>query len=141
MKVLKDNIGKPKIIAIDDNKVIRSFLNRFLSKSYDVTIYESTSEALDDLTKNTIHPDCILTDYYLDNDLTGPEFINRLKDIDVTAPVVVLSGSKDTNKKLECLKNGAVDFISKPFNPMELQIRIDNVLKNSPQSNSFRHAM
>ena len=141
MKVLRKNIGKPKIIAIDDNKVIRSFLNRFLSEQYEITIYESTSEALNDLSKNVIHADCILTDYYLDDDLTGPEFISKMKDIDASIPIMVLSGSKDTNKKLACLKQGAVDFISKPFNPMELQVRIDNVLRNSSQSNNLRHAM
>ncbi len=141
MKVLRENIGKPKIIAIDDNKVIRSFLNRFLRDKYDITIYESTSQALDDISENLVQPDCILTDYYLNDDLTGPEFISKMKDIDASIPIMVLSGSKDTNKKLACLKQGAVDFISKPFNPMELQVRIDNILRNSSQSNSLRHAM
>ena len=141
MKPFKNTPNKPKIIAIDDSPMLINFLGNFLSKEYDVTTYMSTSEALKDLSEGKVQPDFILTDYYLGNDLTGLEFIQALKKVDPIIPVLVLSGSVDMHQKIECLKNGAVDFVSKPFNPMELDARIKNTLSVSPQLNQYRHAV
>jgi len=140
MKTLRNTLNKPKIIAIDDSPMLVNFLKTFLSKAYDVTTYTSTSEALKELSEGAISPDCILTDFYLGNDLTGLAFITQLKEIDPIIPVLVLSGSCDMNQKITCLQNGAADFISKPFNPMELDVRIKNALSSS-QSNTYRHAI
>ena len=141
MKVLRKTSSKPQMIAIDDCKMMRNFIKRFLSKDYDLTIYQSTSAALEDVSQGKIEPDCILTDYYLGNDISGQEFIERVKEVDPNVPVIVLSGSCDTNQKLGCLKNGAIDFISKPFNPMELQVRINNALTISSRINQFQYSV
>ncbi len=132
MKNLRQPSSRPQMIAIDDCRVMRLFLQRFLSKTYDITIYQSTSAALEDLSDGVTQPDCILTDFDLGNDLTGQEFIESVKEIDPAVPVIVLSGSCNSNQKLGCLENGASDFISKPFNPRELEVRINIALCNSP---------
>ena len=141
MKTLTNTSNKPTIIAIDDSPMLVNFLQKYLCKAYNVITYTSTSETLKDLSEGKISPDCILTDYYLGKDLTGLEFIKELKEVDPIIPVLVLSGSVDTKEKIECLQSGAADFVSKPFNPMELSVRIKNALLVSPQINMYRHAV
>jgi DNA-binding response OmpR family regulator len=52
-----------------------------------------------------------------------------------TIPVVMLSGTKTSQNRIACLKEGAEDFIVKPFNPTELAIKVANLIKrNSLQS-------
>jgi len=134
-------INKQVIVAIDDSQMILNFLKIYLGKEYEVITYTSTSSALNDLVSGNVNPDCILTDFYLGNDLTGLEFIKKLNEIDPMIPALVLSGSCDMNQKIDCLANGAVDFIQKPFNPMELRVRIKNALSIGPSLNHYRHAI
>ena len=141
MNTLNNNLNKPKIVAIDDSPMLVNFLKTFLSRDYEVTTYSSTSEALKDLSEGNVAPDCVLTDFYLGKDMTGLEFVQRLKEVDPIVPVLVLSGSCDMHQKINCLQNGAVDFVSKPFNPMELDARIKNALAVSPSLNIYRHAI
>lgn len=75
-------------------------------------------------------PDLILLDLGLP-DLPGLEFIRRIKQDPVmrSIPIVVLSGATDTEDKVRALDLGAVDFISKPFDPIELRARIRTALR------------
>lgn len=139
--MMTNTTKKSKIIVIDDSPMLLKFLQSYLSEEYDVTAYSSTSEALKDLSEGRVAPDCILTDYYLGQDLTGLEFVQQLKEVDPIIPVLVLSGSVDMQQKIACLRNGAVDFVSKPFNPMELDARIKNAIAISPQLNQYRYAV
>jgi len=68
-------------------------------------------------------------------DLNMPEFdgFEFLKSMRLSAyfedvPVVVLSGEESSRDRIECLRLGANDYITKPFNPEELSLRIDNLL-------------
>ena len=139
---MKNTSKKPQLIAIDDSPTLANFLKIFLQKTYDVMIYKSTSQALEDIAAGFVTPDCIVTDYYLGNDTSGLDFILQLKQIDPITPVLVLSGSCDVNERIACLENGATDFISKPFNPKELEVRIKNALGSSYfNTNHCTHAI
>ena len=141
MKAYTNTTDKPHIVAIDDSPIILSFLSNFLKERFEVTTFRSTSEALKHLTEGIIMPDCVVTDYHLRNDLSGLEFTQELKQVDPILPVLVLSGSCNMNEKIQCLQSGAVDFVSKPFNPMELNVRIANAIALNPQRNQYRHAV
>jgi DNA-binding response OmpR family regulator len=64
-------------------------------------------------------------------DMNGLEFIAQIrasgffKDI----PLIMLSGNEGTADKIKCLKAGADDYLVKPFNPEELEARIENILR------------
>ncbi|WP_462251644.1 response regulator [Ekhidna sp.] len=141
MKYIANTTRRLKIVAIDDSQMILNFLKAFFGKEYDVTTYGSTSEALKDLSEGKVFPDCILSDFYLGNDMTGLEFISQYKELDSTTPILILSGSCEMNQKLECLQSGAADFVTKPFNPMELDVRVKNALSISSHENTYRHAV
>lgn len=132
--------SKATILAIDDSSMILNFLKGFLKKDFNVVAYSSTAEALEDIAVCAISPDCILSDYYLPSDLSGLEFLHRLKQIDPQIPLLFLSGSCDVDQTIKCLNRGAFDFIKKPFNPKELVARLNKAI-NSKGSKNYRYAV
>jgi DNA-binding response OmpR family regulator len=75
-------------------------------------------------------PDLIILDLRMP-EMNGDEFLIYLKKNGLykDIPVVVLSGEESSDIRIKMLELGAEDFILKPFNPMELKIRIKKVLK------------
>lgn len=119
---------KKKILIIDDELSIRILLENFLKKSYDVIAKNDGMEGLKWMEEGNI-PDLVVADIQMPN-LDGYEFIKNVrasgyyKDI----PLIMLSGIESSNEKVKCLKLGANDYIVKPFNPEELEIRIQLLL-------------
>ncbi len=115
---------KKKILIIDDELSIRILLENFLKKNYDVVAKNDGMEGLKWMEEGNI-PDLVVADIQMPN-LDGYEFIKNVrasgyyKDI----PLIMLSGIESSNEKVKCLKLGANDYIVKPFNPEELEIRI-----------------
>ncbi len=115
---------KKKILIIDDELSIRILLENFLRKNYDVIAKNDGMEGLKWMEEGNI-PDLVVADIQMPN-LDGYEFIKNVrasgyyKDI----PLIMLSGIESSNEKVKCLKLGANDYIVKPFNPEELEIRI-----------------
>jgi len=66
-------------------------------------------------------------------EMNGKDFLFQMKNHDIyeKIPFVILSGESNSNVKIELLERGAEDFISKPFNPVELKVRVAKYLKDS----------
>lgn len=106
------------ILIVDDDVYISGMLCRRLqSEGYDTVCAFSGTEAL--MVLNTKKIDLILLDLMLPG-LTGEELLQKISDI----PVIVLSAKSEIGGKVELLKNGAADYITKPFNMEELCARI-----------------
>lgn len=118
----------PKILLIEDDISFCKLLERFLlKKAYEVTIAFSAEEARLAIKKESF--DLILTDLRLpDSDGIGlmKEFKNTYPDI----PVILMTGYSDVNTAVKAIKNGAADYISKPFNPDEVLLVITNALQS-----------
>lgn len=111
---------KHKILIIDDEKSIRALLENFLSKNYDVVVKSDGMEALQWLEGNL--PDLIICDIQMQN-LDGYLFLEKLRQRGYTrhTPVIMLSGVESSKERIKCYQLGAQDFLSKPFNPAELE--------------------
>ena len=120
-----------KILIIDDKPSLSRLVIHFLSKSFDLTSREDGLQALAWLQAGNI-PDLILTDLQMPN-LDGFEFITKIKESGFfkDIPVVVLSSRDSSSDRIKCLKMGAEDYVVKPFNPEELQVRIERILARS----------
>ncbi len=118
-----------KVLFIDDKPSISKLVVQFLSQSFEVTTREDGLQALSWLQEGNI-PDLIITDLQMPN-IDGFEFIERVKESGFFSdiPLVVLSSRDGSNDRIRCLKMGADDYMVKPFNPEELQIRIERILK------------
>lgn len=122
---------KKKVLLIDDQKEFSMLLKIFLSKKYTVETSENGLRALARL-QNGYFPDVIITDLMMP-EVDGKTFIMQIKNSGAFnhIPIIVLSSIDKSSEKVDLLKSGASDYIIKPFNPDELDIRIDKVLKTA----------
>ncbi|MBE6595975.1 MAG: response regulator transcription factor [Ruminococcaceae bacterium] len=114
-----------RILVIDDDIYIGNMLEELLTREgYDVTRAYSGTEAL--LVLEGSRPDLVLLDLMLPG-LSGEELLPRIKGV----PVIVVSAKVDTESKISLLMEGAVDYVTKPFEPRELLARIVAALRKS----------
>jgi len=120
---------KKKILVIDDEITIRTLLEKFLGQLYEVTAMGNGQEALTWLQAGNM-PDLMLVDLEMPS-MDGNEFLKQVKSSGFfrSIPVMMLSGVDSSAERVKCLKAGALDFMIKPFNPEELTLKIDILLK------------
>ncbi|AXB55614.1 sigma-54-dependent transcriptional regulator [Flavobacterium fluviale] len=117
----------PKILLIEDDIAFCKLLEKFLiKKAYDVTIAFSAAEARTAVKNESF--DLILTDLRLP-DFDGIALMSEFKNSYPDVPVILMTGYSDVNTAVKAIKNGAADYISKPFNPDEVLLVITNALQ------------
>jgi DNA-binding response OmpR family regulator len=117
-----------QILIIDDAVFIRTILEQFLNTKYEVVAKNDGLEALTWLQQGNI-PDLIVADIKMPN-LDGYELVKQLKASGYfkNIPVIMLSSIEDSAERVKFLKLGADDFMIKPFNPEELELKIEIIL-------------
>ncbi|MBD3677131.1 MAG: response regulator [Rhodobacteraceae bacterium] len=118
-----------EILVVDDDPSNRELLTRRLARSgYSSTAVSTGDEALELLVSRRF--DLIL----LDQNMPGRSGLETLQEIKVdarlrTIPVLMLSATDDTALMVQCILNGAEDYVTKPFNPVLLTARINTCLE------------
>ena len=125
-----------KILLIEDDVPFCKLLEKFLiKKSFEVVTAFSASEAKAKIKETNF--DLIITDLRLP-DYDGIQLMSDIKAEYPTIPVVLMTGYSDVSTAVKAIKNGAADYISKPFNPEEVLLVITNALSSeevSPKDN------
>ncbi|MFV8371445.1 sigma-54-dependent transcriptional regulator [Flavobacterium sp. LB2P74] len=125
-----------KILLIEDDVAFCKLLEKFLiKKSYDVTTAFSGAEAKSKIKSNKF--DLIITDLRLP-DSDGIVLMSEIKLTHPNIPVILMTGYSDVSTAVKAIKNGAADYISKPFNPEEVLLVIAGALKISNNINSTK---
>ncbi len=117
------NNERPKILIVDDDRRYLESLELLLSAHYEVI---TDSDSLNTLgIAMSQHPYLILLDLNMEN-IDGYQVIRELKQNLETAdiPVIVVTGSHETEDETHCLRSGAVDYITKPYNPEIVKARV-----------------
>ena len=126
-----------KLLIIDDDKDICLVLSKFLTKNdYDVDVAHRGDEGLKLL--RTHDYTLILCDYRLP-DFTGVEMLRKIKLLQPTTAVIIITGYSDVRTAVETFRYGANDYVTKPLYPDELLITIKETIaknekKNAPES-------
>lgn len=117
-----------KILIVDDKISIGKILNMYLSKEFEIYYFENPVRAIGWM-ENGITPDLIISDVRMPI-MSGHDFLFYLKGNSLwqDIPVVMLSSEESTIERINLLQMGAADYILKPFNPMELKVRINRLL-------------
>lgn len=116
-----------KILLIEDDVSFCKMLEKFLvKKEYEVETAFSAGEARAKIKKETF--DLIVTDLRLP-DYDGIELMTEFKKDYPAIPVILMTGYSDVNTAVKAIKNGASDYISKPFNPEEVLLVVSNALQ------------
>ncbi|WP_286778842.1 MULTISPECIES: response regulator [Sphingobacterium] len=120
---------KKKIIIIDDKPAIGKLITLYLNADYDFRFFSNAMEAYNWL-KEGNEVDLILSDYSMP-EMNGYDLLMMIKQNEFfkDIPVIILSGEDNMNTRISLLEAGAEDFILKPFNPLELKLRIKKALK------------
>ena len=117
----------PRILVVDDEKHIRKILSIMLSKKgYDVHTAESGDEALQ-ITATTSF-DAVITDIRMPG-MDGLDLLARLKSQDPDAIVIVVTAFSSVETAITAMKNGAYDYISKPFKEDEIYLVLQKALE------------
>ncbi|TGE28658.1 response regulator transcription factor [Hymenobacter metallicola] len=121
--------GPKHLLVIDDEPAIRLILDHYFSHDYRVVLTANGQEALAWLRAGNL-AEAIVLDYEMPL-MNGLDFIKQIRadEAHENTPILVLSGTDETSNKILCLKQGADDYLVKPFNPEELEIRIQKILQ------------
>jgi two-component system, NtrC family, response regulator HydG len=124
-----------RILVIEDDVAFCNLLEKFLVKnSYVVTTAFTGEEAKQKAQKEDF--DLIITDLRLP-DYNGIDLLAEFKLQKPKIPVILMTGYSDVPTAVKAMKNGAADYISKPFNPEEVLLVIKNTLENPTEKTSI----
>lgn len=111
--VVDDTTPRGSILVVDDECAVAEMLRDiFMSHGYAVDSASNGGDAL--MLASLSRPDAVVLDMKLP-DTTGAEVLARIRDLDPSIPVVMLSGSDDEDTARALLKAGAMDCLRKPF--------------------------
>lgn len=121
-------MDKMRILAIDDNTVNLATLEQELKSKYEIIPMISGRRAIKFLYKEEV--DLILLDVEMPI-MDGIETLKEIRTLEncVTVPVILLTAKRDKNTVIEGSKLGIMDYIVKPFDPVDLNERIESVFK------------
>jgi len=118
----------PRLLLIDDDVSLAKMLHEFLElHGFRVDVVHEGEAGLQRIDADP--PDLVILDVMLP-DISGFEVLKRLR-VDHALPVVMLTARGDESDRIFGLMEGADDYLPKPFNPLELSVRIQAVLKRS----------
>ncbi|MBN1756373.1 sigma-54-dependent Fis family transcriptional regulator, partial [bacterium] len=116
----------PQILVVDDELIVRESLADWLSESgYDVFTAEDGLKALEEIKGKEW--DLLLVDLKMPR-MDGIEVMKEAKKIQKDLPVVIITGYPTVDTAIIAMKEGAYDYIVKPFNPEEIDLIIRNVV-------------
>jgi DNA-binding NtrC family response regulator len=107
----KDN-QNPTILVVDDERGVRESFNMVLKDTYSVLLADTGKQAMALLMENQV--DLILLDILLP-DINGIELLEKLKKIDHTSDIIMVTAVKDLETAVKAIKLGAYEYIVKPF--------------------------
>ena len=113
---------KKRILVVDDEESILDLIDRALKSAYELELVTNSEDAVKKLQESKY--DILLTDIVMPQ-IDGLTLLKKAKEIDPFIQVIVMTGYSTVDTTLDCLKNGASEYILKPFNVSFLREVID----------------
>ncbi len=115
-----------RILIIDDEKSIRNTLKEILEyEGYEVVLAENGEQALSILEQEKSQINAVFCDIKMPG-IDGIEVLEKIQEMEMDAPVIMISGHGNIDTAVECIKKGAYDFIEKPLDLNRILITIRN---------------
>ncbi len=123
-----ENMDHPTLLVVDDSEDMCTFLSEILSDKFSVVTAHDGDEGVSKARE--LSPILIISDLMMPNK-DGLELVNELKQDMNTShiPIILLTARTAIESRLNAMKFGADDYITKPFSPVYLTARIDNILE------------
>lgn len=124
--------GRSAIAVVDDDPGVLRSLDRLLEiQGFEPKTYLSARALLDEI--HEVSPICIISDLAMP-ELTGLDLQAKLKELDRDYPMVFITGRGDVRACGAAIRNGAVDFLAKPFDRDELHAAIERALEKGQRA-------
>jgi two-component system, OmpR family, phosphate regulon response regulator OmpR len=124
------NTEMPHILAVDDDDRLRELLRKFLSENgFRVSAARDAADARDKLA--ALEFDLMVLDLMMPGE-NGLDFAADLRKTS-SIPILMLTAMAETEDRITGLEKGADDYLTKPFEPRELLLRINNILRRQPE--------
>lgn len=116
-----------KIALVEDEKDLNNLIKTYLEKEgYEVVSYYNGEDALQNTDKD-IH--LWILDIMLGGDISGYDIIKKVREDDTNVPVIFTSARDKELDKIIGLELGSDDYITKPYSPKELVLRVNNIIR------------
>jgi PAS domain S-box-containing protein len=116
------------ILLVEDEEILLTLLQSLLEENgYRVLVAKDGQEAVDVFKRHRLEISVVLSDMGLPK-LGGWEVLQKMKELDPTVRCILASGYLDPDLRLEMIKDGAVDFVQKPYIPHLILTRIRNAI-------------
>jgi len=118
----------PLVLVVEDNPDVTTYICSFLNHDYRIVTAISGKDGWDKTLDK--YPELIISDVMMP-EMDGFELCEKLKSDENTShiPVILVTAKADLNSRVEGLEYGADDYISKPFEARELQVRVKNLIE------------
>ena len=120
-------IMSPRILIVDDESAIRDLLKSILIDDYECTTAESAEVALAYLKGETF--DLVISDINMGG-MSGIELISRVVASSPDTVVMMISGNQTLDSPIEAIRNGAFDYIKKPFDIDQVEMAVSRAIKH-----------
>jgi DNA-binding response OmpR family regulator len=119
-----------RILVADDDMSMRMLLAGYLRRlGYEVVETESGEEAFQAALAQRF--DCFIFDVTMPPGMTGLELLRRLRERDLQTPALFLTGLDEIDDKVAGFEAGGDDYLAKPFEPRELEVRLEALLRRT----------
>lgn len=117
-----------KICFVEDEKALNDLMKSYIEKDgYSVIQFYNGTSALESIGKEKI--DLWVLDIMLGDSVSGYDLIKKIREYDASVPVIFTSARDQDLDKIIGLELGSDDYVTKPYSPKELMLRIGNILK------------
>jgi DNA-binding response OmpR family regulator len=126
--VVSETSDESRVLVVEDNADLRNFIREQLAVEHTIIEAGNGKEGL--RKAEDYMPDLIISDIMMP-EMDGYQLCRAIKTNEKTnhIPVILLTAKATTENKLEGLELGADDYLMKPFNPQELQVRVRNLIQ------------
>lgn len=116
-----------KIALVEDEIDLNNLIKTYLEKNdYDVVSYTKGIDAINNINDNI---NLWILDIMLSDDISGYDIIKKIREINPNVPVIFTSARDKDLDKIIGLELGSDDYITKPYSPKELVLRVNNIIK------------
>lgn len=116
-----------KIVLVEDEKKLNSLIKTYLEKAgYEVISYFTGEDAIENI---AIDAHLWILDIMLGDDISGFDILKKIKEINESMPIIFTSARDKDLDRIIGLELGSDDYITKPYSPKELVLRVNNLIK------------
>jgi two-component system response regulator FixJ len=129
-----DRSASPTVYVVDDDDGMRRALDALLSTvGFDTAVYSRPTEFLSNFKIDS--PGCLVLDIRMP-DMSGLELQQQLNRMGSMLPIIFITGHGDVPMAVQAMKEGAFEFIQKPFRDQDLLDRVNHALKQDAENRS-----